>query len=233
MPIGVQSPFEDFWSPWMFRFGRSPRIPEDSQSSTTGTGVARSPDFRFRSCSVRMKRRSSSSRSRMPDVVRVIGRTGPWIDDRAVCHAWPALGTSMPPSAPPNIPLRCAPGLSPFRRSSSTPSISTHVEIDAFPSAPRAPKNPRFTPARKNRARISHVSIFQNMGSARATPQKSPRNPTLDSPSPAREFPTFSRVHTPAVRFRDPFLRSQNTSEIKTGASHNPFANTAQQTPVR
>ena len=79
--------------------------------------------------------------------------------------------------------------------SPASPSISICIENLAVPSAPRDPKKPRFTPARKNHPRISHVSVFQNVGSAHTPPAKTPRNPTLDSPSPAREVPAFSRLH--------------------------------------
>jgi hypothetical protein len=53
------------------------------------------------------------------------------------------------------------------------------------------PETPFPTPARILRARIPHVSISQNMGSAHAIPPKTPRNPTSCCAHTTREFSTY------------------------------------------
>jgi hypothetical protein len=99
-------------------------------------------------------------------------------------------------------------------------------------TASRAIQKRAFTPARKIRARISHVSIFQNMGSAHVTPPKTPRKPTSGSEPVLRVFPEFSAIHTPARRFSTPIFAPQFGSKTETDASRNPLAPGAQQTAV-
>jgi hypothetical protein len=179
--------------------------------------------------------------------------TGPWIAARLFRDILPessksgARPTSCPrsqarltrtglapkaSSASPKIPPSCAPHQHPRPVSPFAPTISIPVEQRRFPPAPRDPKNTLFTPARKNRAQISHVSFFQNEGSAHPPRAKPPRNHTLDSDAKTRAHPTFSRVHTPRTVFPDPFSTPQNTPESNSSLSRNPIAPIAQQSPV-
>jgi hypothetical protein len=99
-------------------------------------------------------------------------------------------------------------------------------------TASRAIQKRGFTRARKNRARISHVSIFQNVDSTQPPSPKSVRKPTPDSTLNSRRIPPFFAICTPDFVFPDDFRPPENGSEIKTDAFRNPVANTAQQTRV-
>jgi hypothetical protein len=99
-------------------------------------------------------------------------------------------------------------------------------------TASRAIQKHVFTRARKKRARISHVSVFQNVDSTHAPSPKSVRKPTPDSTLNSRRFPPFFAICTPGFGVPDDFRPPENGSEIKTDAFRNPVANTAQQTRV-
>jgi hypothetical protein len=99
-------------------------------------------------------------------------------------------------------------------------------------TASRAIQKRVFARARKNRARISHVSIFQNVDSTHAPSPKSVRKPTPHPALNSRLFPLFSAICSAGFGFPDDFRPPENGSEIKTDAFRNPFANTAQQTRV-
>jgi hypothetical protein len=101
---------------------------------------------------------------------------------------------------------------SPHDPSSLRASVSAALSLALFRSTTnnrpsrfrRAPlENPIPTPARIFRARVSHISIFQNVGSALDVRAKTPRNHTSDSASEARAIPTFSHIHT--LLFLSPF----------------------------
>lgn len=77
-------------------------------------------------------------------------------------------------SETPKTSPRCAPTCARFRD-------MQFRGVGHSSSAPRAPQNAIFTPARKNHPRISHVPIFGNVGSAHARSAKHPRKHTSHS----------------------------------------------------
>jgi hypothetical protein len=99
-------------------------------------------------------------------------------------------------------------------------------------TASRAIQNRVFTRARKNLARISHVSIFQSVGTAHAHPSKHPRKHTPGSGAAALEFPKIFRVFLAACGFSLRFPPPKNGAKTKTDAFRNPLARGAQQTAV-
>jgi hypothetical protein len=117
---------------------------------------------------------------------------------------------------------------------SASPSVLGCVSRDqrcARP-APRAPGNPVPAPARIFRVRVSHISMFQNVGSAREMPPKTPRKPMSGCALVSRLFPTFSSGWPLDVVFPVSIFAPQIGSETKTDASRTRIAATAQQTPV-
>ncbi len=156
------------------------------------------------------------------------GRRGTFYFSDTACTALGACvrGRRVPlDRAPPFLPPCCA--------------VRRHLARDApFPAqtrcmtASRAIPKRVFTPARKNRARISHVLIFQNVGSAHAHPSETPRNPTSGSGCKTGPFPAFFAIGPAAQRPRHPFRTPQNGPKTVSAPCRKRIASTAQQTPV-
>jgi hypothetical protein len=116
-------------------------------------------------------------------------------------------GTSMPPHVPP-ISLLVAPRVPlpvyPARSRTLAPVFRSLSNNQASRPRRAPPETPFPTPARIFRARISHVSIFQNVGSAHAHTSKTPRNPTPGLARETRAFSTFSTLCPAAIVFGAP-----------------------------
>jgi hypothetical protein len=114
---------------------------------------------------------------------------------RRVCHAWPGSAGQACLHAPPlSLPVarRVTLPTSPAARSPTLLLVFRALSNNHASRPRRAPPETPFpTPARICRARISHVSIFQNMGSAHAIPPKTPRNPTAGCAHTTRVFSTY------------------------------------------
>jgi hypothetical protein len=93
-------------------------------------------------------------------------------------------------------------------------------------------KHPLPTPARKIRARTSHVSIFQNEGSALAPRAKTPRNPTPGSSPPSLAKLGKCRVCLKVVQIHPLVFRAQIVPKCVSDHFRNPIAESAQQNPV-
>jgi hypothetical protein len=121
---------------------------------------------------------------------------------------------------------------SPLRVPPTSPRDARCPARRRYMTASRAIPNGVFSPARIFRARISHVSIFRNLGSALTRFAKTPRNHTSGFASFLRLFHAFSAIHTPAPVVRPHSFHPQNTSKTKTAPSRNFLATTAQQNRV-
>jgi hypothetical protein len=144
-------------------------------------------------------------------------------------------GTSMPPRVPP-ISLLVAPR-SPLpvypARSRTLAPVFRSLSNNRASRSRRAPPEPPFpTPARILRARISHISIFQNVGSAHAHPPETTHNPTSGSGCETGPFPAFVAIGPAAQRSRHPFRTPQNGPKTVSAPCCKRIASAAQQTPV-
>jgi hypothetical protein len=136
-------------------------------------------------------------------------------------------GTSMPPRVPP-ISLLVAPR-SPLpvypARSRTLAPVFRSLSNNRASRSRRAPPEPPFpTPARILRARISHISIFQNVGSAHAHPSKTPRNPTSGLARETRAFSAFFTFFPAAIVFGTPFSTPRIGAKTISALSRKPLA---------